>query len=204
MKTLLKTIPAFALGLCLAAGASAQGAKDKKIVFPAGLDWQTMDLVAFNFNYPGYEGKPGSREVAHSIWGEIIDKFPTRSDGKKWSAFVILSAFENISKRFYFSSLDAASTVYPLCEDPPNHNSKDTPIYSQCPMRVVIQDKASGQSTHQDFPRYCIMTTNDKDQPKTRNYAQVAVHPATNTAYFRVVQYGKPAPECDRAIKLPR
>ena len=70
-------------------------------------------------------------------------------------------------------------------------------------MRVVIQSLSGGQTTQQDFPRYCNITSNDQFQPKSRNYEQVAFDAKNRMAYVRVVQYGKPAPECNRAIKLP-
>lgn len=191
-----------ALGLVVATSASAQG---KKVVFPKHLKWQTMDLVSFNFNFPGYESTPAQRELAKSVWGETMASLPQNGPrGGPWPVFIIQTVIDAGAYRYVFSSLRTAGAVYPMCEDPPNSSAIETPIYAICSMRVVIQNKASGRTTQQDFPRYCTMTTNDSDQPKSRNYAQVALDAATNTAYFRVVQYGKPAPECNRAIKLPR
>ena len=185
------------LALALVAASTAATAKA-----PDGLAWQTLDLIGFNFNFPGYQSTPEQRQLAVSIWGGTISGLPNLN-GKKPAAFVIQKSVETKGKRYVFSSLDAANAVYPLCEDPPNDSSPSTPIYVKCPMRLIIIDKVTGKSEQQDFKAYCHISSNDSDQPKSRNYAQVAVSPQNNMAYYRVVMYGKPAPECDRTIHLP-
>lgn len=189
-----------AAGAMLATAVTAQSQVVKQ--FPANLQWETMSLVGFNFDYPGYEGTPAERKLAWLIWGPTIDAFPRRDDGKKWAAFVILNAFENNSHRYVFSSMGAASVVYPQCEDAINSKNPNTPIYTYCDLRVAVQNKATGKAVYQDYPRFCHIASNDKDQPKSRNYEQVAISQDGKTAYFRVVQYGKPAPECNRSITL--
>ena len=195
-----KTVSVLALGLSLAVSAQAHG---KKVEFPRGLQWQTMDLLAFDYSYSGYEGTPDSRKLAAAIWGPTLKSFPARDGDKKYPAFVNITTFESGGNRYIFTILSAASLAYPQCEDPPNSSAINTPIYAVCPMRVVIQSLTGGQTTQQDFPRYCNITSNDQFQPKSRNYEQVAFDAKTKMAYVRVVQYGKPAPECNRAIKLP-
>lgn len=172
--------------------------------FPGGLSWKTMGLVGFNYNYPGYEGTPAERELAWAIWGPTIEAFPenTYAKDKKWSASVILAGFENDVERYVFSSMDAASVVYPGCEDAINSKDPNTPIYTNCPLRITMQNKRTGQAIQRDVLPFCHLATNDADQPKSRNYVQVAVSSDTKLVYFRVVQYGKPAPECNRAIRL--
>lgn len=195
-----KTVSILALGLAMAVGAQAQG---KKVELPKGLQWQTMDLLAFDYSYSGYEGTPKSRKLAAAIWGPTLKSFPARDSDKKYPAFVNITTFEVGGNRYIFTILSAASLAYPQCEDPPNSSAINTPIYAICPMRVVIQSLSGGQATQQDFPRYCNITSNEEDQPKSRNYEQVAFDAKNKMAYVRVVQYGKPAPECNRAIKLP-
>lgn len=178
-------------------------ASGSRVKFPAGLQWQTLDLIGFNYNPPGFEGTPAERKEAEAIWGKTMDGFPVdKSDGKKWPVFIIQKTIDTPTRRYVFSSLDAAPTVYPLCGFAINSSNPDTPIYVPCPMRVVIQDKGTGATAQQDFPDYCVIATNNPDQPKSRNYAQVALDGKTNTAYYRIVQYGKPVPECNRAIRL--
>ena len=194
------SVLALALSLAMAVSAQAQG---NKVEFPKGLQWQTMDLLAFDFNFPGYEGTPESRKLAAAIWAPTLEGLPPHESGGKYPAFVNIAAFESGGNRYIFSILSAASLVYPQCEDPPNSSAINTPIYAICPMRVVIQSLTGGQTTQQDFPRYCNITSNEEDQPKSRNFEQVAFDAKNRMAYVRVVQYGKPAPECNRAIKLP-
>lgn len=202
MKTMKATL-VLALGLAVTAGAWAQ-AVGGKVVFPKNLKWQTLDLLAFNYRSEGYEGTPDQRKLAEAIWGKTMESLQGRGPvNGHWPAFIIQTTVDAGAYRYVFSSMSAAGAAYPVCEDPPNSSAINTPIYAVCPMRVVIQNKADGKSTQQDFPNYCVITTNHKDQPKSRNYAQIAFDAQSRTAYYRVVQYGKPAPECNRAIKLP-
>lgn len=200
---LITRMAALALSLgALTSGYAQTATPDKGSRFPAGLKWQTMDLVGFNFNYPGYEGTPAQRGLAQTVWKDVMDTMPLMS-GKKAPVFIITTTFETPAYRYILSNLRAAGAIYPVCEDPPNSSDPATPIYAMCPMRVVIQSKADGKATQQDFPGYCNLTTNDEDQPKSRNYVEVAMDANAKNAYVRVVQYGKPAPECNRVIRLP-
>ena len=197
-----------ALGAVAVAGAqlaNAQSPAPQKVSFPAGLKWQMMPLVTFSF--PGYhEGTPAQRQLARSVWGQDIDGLPlndVRRDGSRFPAFVLLSPmFETPQFRYVFTGMSAAGAVYEHCEDPPNSAGAETPMYSICPMRVVIEDKASGKRTQQDFPRYCHLFVDDPDQPAAKNHTAVAFDAKTATAYFRVIQYGKHVPACDRGIRL--
>lgn len=192
----------FVIGM---AGFMATSAMAQNVVkqFPSGLKWETMDLIGFNYNYPGFEGTPNERKIADAIWGSTIAGFPIRDGGQRWSAAIIQVTLENNAQRFIFTSLDSASVVYPECEDAINSKDPNTPIYTICPIRIIKQDKKTGQSTQAKYSGFCHIASNDGDQPKSRNYAQVAVSPDGKTGYYRVVQYGKPAPECNRAFKLP-
>ena len=198
MKTCLL---ACALGLALLPAAQAQ---QEKVRFPAGLKWQTMPLVTFD--YPGYhEGTPAQRKLAKAIWAKEIESMPVNTllkDGGKYSSFILLSAFEDSRHKYFFSILSAAADAYEKCEDPPNGSSPDTPMYSKCPMRVVIEDKATGQMQIQDFQDYCHLYVDDPDAPASKNHTEIAIDDKTRMAYFRVIQYGRLAPECNRAIRL--
>lgn len=185
----------------IATAAVAQEVVDK---FPANLNWQTMSLLAFNYDYPGYEGTQGERELSWAIWGPTIEAYPEfDSDDNEWPSFIILKGFEDSARRYIFTSMSAASAAYPRCADAINSSNPDTPIYTMCPMRLIVEDKATGKSDQSEYDNFCHIASNSKDQPISKNYEQVAVDSSTKTAYFRVVQYGKPAPECNRAIKLP-
>ena len=176
---------------------------------PANLNWQTMSLLAFNFDHPGYEGTQGERDVAWSIWGSTIEAYPdgahkgTKPNGNKWPSFIIIKGFESGNTRYIFSSLRAASVAYNDCEDGINGGNEHTPIYTKCPMRLTVENTKTLQSSETTYSDFCNMSINYKDQPKEKNYEQVAVDSETKTAYFRVVQYGKLRPECNRAIRLP-
>lgn len=193
--------------LLIAAGsiASAVVAQDFVDQFPDNLNWQTMSLLAFNVRYSGYEGTQGERDIAWAIWGSTIEAYPTkfRSEGNKWPSFILLKGFEDGTHRYIFTSMSAAAHAYASCTDAINSKNPDTPIYTKCPMRVVVESKRTGASNTTDYDDFCHISVNSREQPKTRNYEQVAVDSKTKIAYFRVIQYGKLAPECNRAVKLP-
>ncbi len=197
---------AAAITVAMASGmpAYAQPAASNKVTFPAGLKWEMMPMVSFGYR-PKQYGTPKQRELAQQIWGDEINSLPLNkvlNDGSRYPGFVLLSAFENSAQRYYFTSFRAGGSIYEKCEDPPNSSAADTPMYSICPMKVVIEDKSSGQRSQQEFANYCHLYIDDADMPASKNHTEVAVDSRTNTAYFRVIQYGKHAPECDRAIRL--
>ncbi len=169
---------------------------------PANLEWKTLDLMAFGIDYAGFNQAPvAQKKIAKSIWDGTYNRLPKQA-GQPPAAFVIQATVETPDRVYVFSSMSAASAIYPVCEDAANSAAPQTPIYTICPLRVVIQNKITGAETKQDFPRYCVIYSNDPDNPKSKNYAQVAVDQKNKTAYYRVVMYGKPAPECNRSIKL--
>lgn len=189
------------LALCMAAGVQAQSQAPGKVKFPAGLKWQAMGWVTFDSPRPS--GTEQQRQMAKAVWSKEIDAIPLNDflkNGKKYPSQVLISEFENNGLRYIFTSFAAGHAFYPACEDPPNSGAADTPTYSICPMRVVIEEKDTGRKKHQDFLNYCHLHFDDPDAPASKNHTEFAV--ASNTAYFRVIQYGKHVPECDRAIRL--
>lgn len=202
MKKLLHATAALALAAGLGTAAHAQQAVKS---FPPGLDWQTMALVGFNYNNaPQYQGRKGDRDTAWAIWGKTIQALPIDKyhGDNKWPTSVLSKGFESDDDFFIFTSMATASVAYPACSDAINSKDINTPIYVFCPMRLSIKNRATGKIVERDYPNFCHIASNSKDQPISRNYEQVAVDNRTHTAYFRVVQYGKPAPACNRAIKL--
>ncbi len=199
MQILKKSI-VLAAGAMLGTAAMAQAQVVKQ--FPANLQWETMDLLALNLDAPEFAGPKAQHELARSIWTSTIDNFPQGGPMGKWPAFILLKAFESQSHRYIFSAMSAAAAAYPKCEDAINSKDTATPIYTLCPMRFVLQDKSSQKSVQQEFPGFCTIFANSTNNPKSKNYQQVAISQDGKTAYFRVVQYGKPAPECNRAIRL--
>lgn len=187
-----------------AAGVAAQ--QDRAgIAFPSGLNWQTMEFASFNFR-PKQYGSQAVRAQADAIWHKTIASFPEntlRSARGFYPAFVLIKSYTDAGYRYTFTILSAAHAAYPLCEDPPNSSDPRTPIYDVCPLRVVIENTASGRQAVQDFPRYCSLQGMDEDTPASENHTEMAFDKETRRAYFRIVQYGRPVPSCDRAVQLP-
>lgn len=175
-----------------------------KVTFPAELNWEAMPVVTFDFS-PWVSGTPAERKLAAKIWRKELDAIPTaefQGRVKKYPAFILLGASEDGAHRYIFSGLSAASVAYPLCEDPPNGGDEHTSTWANCPMRVVIQNKETGVEHQEQFPDYCLQYSYGSDRPFAENHTEFAFDNKTKTAYFRVLQYGKHVPACDRAIRL--
>ena len=70
-------------------------------------------------------------------------------------------------------------------------------------MRVVVQNAATGAvMTQEQFPDYCLMFSDYEATPEAENHTEIAFDKQSKTAYFRVMQYGKYVPSCNRAIRL--
>jgi len=202
------TALACAAALAMASTSSVQaqqsGVTAGKVTFPAGLQWQMMPVVSFNF--PVKSGTPAERRLAEQVWKKELADLPSREFHDRVSqypAFILVGAVEDQARRYIFSGLSAAYVAYPECENPPNGGDEHTPTWSTCPMRVVVQDKATGAKLMQeDFPDYCLLSSHGPDDPPSENRTELAFDHTTKTAYFRVLQYGKHVKSCDRAIRF--
>ncbi|GKS92625.1 hypothetical protein [Acidovorax sp. SUPP2539] len=193
-----------ATAVCIAAGVA--GAQERgNIKFPPELKWKLMPLVTFN--YPEYhDGTPEQKKLLEPIWKENIESTPlnfNRNDGSRLGSFILYQTHEDRENKYIFTMFNAAKSK---CEDPPNgpfvQKGYVPPMYSICPMRVIVEEKSTGRRKQKDFPNYCHLFIDDKNTPLAQNHTEFAFDDKTGSAYFRVVQYGKPAPECDRALHL--
>ena len=98
-----------AMGMAAAIAPTPSSAKA-----PEGLHWETLDLMAFAFDAPGYEATPAAKDLARSIWGKTMDSFPPFAPNRKWPVFVIQKVVETPAKRYLFSSMNAAASAYLL------------------------------------------------------------------------------------------
>lgn len=200
-------VSAFAAAIAFMPAAQAQGpskaaqALHSAMRFPAGLQWQKMAGVSFDFP-PRTYGTPEERQLAAKIWEQTLAA-PGFTDTKgRFPAFILLSAFDDGAYRYIFTSMSAAPLDFKTCEPPPNGGDASTPIYSTCPMRVVVENRTTGAKTSQDFANYCNLFPADDGSTPGKSETEIAFDKASKTAYFRVIQYSKPRPECNRAIKL--
>ncbi|GKS87006.1 hypothetical protein AVMA1855_22660 [Acidovorax sp. SUPP1855] len=193
--------------LCIVAGAAgAAGAQERgNIKFPAELKWKLMPLVTFN-SRQYISGNPEEKRLLEPIWKENIDSTPlnlVRNDGSRLGSFILYQTHENKENRYIFTMFSAFESK---CEPPPNgpfaQKGYVPPMYSICPMRVIVEDKSTGRRKQKDFPNYCHLSIDDENTPLAQNHTEFAFDDKTGSAYFRVIQYGKRVPECDRALHL--
>lgn len=219
MKTLLDTLRRASVGALLGAStlavaivftpaAQAQApsktaqALHSAVRFPAGLHWEVMGRVSFGYKPKAY-GTPAERGLAKQLWQKELSAPGFNNPAQTFPAFILLSGFRDGANRYYFTALSAAASAYPACEPPPNGGDASTPTYDTCPMRVIVENTSTKERTQQDFPKYCIQFGYDEpDSPVAQNHTEIALDSKTRTAYFRVFQYGKPVPQCNRAINL--
>lgn len=194
-----------ALILCITAGTTTAQPQKGNLAFPAGLKWEQMAITSFNFRVKTY-GTIEQRRLAESIWQKRIDATPPSIAHKgegRMPSFILTSVHEDKELRYVFSSFSAAESG---CEQAPNgpfvNQGSAPPMYSKCPMRVIVEEKSSGRRKLKDFADYCHLFVDDSDAPASENHTEFAFDDRTGSAYFRVIQYGKHAPECDRALHL--
>jgi hypothetical protein len=122
---------------------------------------------------------------------------------KKWSqnpgngplvpAFTLSQTFSNTTPPISVSLLD---TLYD-CEAPGNGVQAD--LFARCTMRVSI---GNAVKTVEDVCfLYAEPTAPGQGPDPAKNYTTVMLD-ATHTLHLRVVQYGKPVPQCNLDLKL--
>ena len=207
-------LTALTLGLALLPAAQAQQA----VKFPAGLKWEVMKFGAFA---PGgmmkESASPAEKKLALELWKSELNamppnKFFDRSKGE-YPADFLISTYENDKYKFVFSIMYTLHMDYPACSDPlngpfpPGFDFNNAQMQHVCPMRMVRMDKASRQTKQWTLKDYCAVHSDyseehaeRKNHPVEENHTEIAIH--GDTAYFRVIQFGRQATRCDRAVQL--
>lgn len=216
--TRLKTaLTALALGMALLPAAQAQQ-KAAGVQFPAGLKWEMMRYGAFA---PGGMMKnsatPAEKSAATKLWKKELDSIPPnkffdRSKGE-YPADFLISTYDSDKYKFVFSIMYTLHMDYPACSDPRNgpfpegFDFDSAQMYHVCPMRVVRLDKTNNQVTDWIVNDFCVVHSDyseehaeRKNHPLAENHTEIAIH--GDVAYFRVIQYGKWVPACNRSIRL--
>lgn len=139
------------------------------------------------------------RKFMQVVWAKEIDASPSDSVGK-FPSFVLVGSAKHVGDLYVFSIYSRA--LYAKCEPPPNGRSA-TQMYSVCPLRINRIDDA-GKSVSQEFPGFCKLNLDFPDTPRVKNHTEYAVDSRTQIAYFRVIQYGKLVPQCNRSVLLSR
>ena len=157
--------------------------------------WKTMEQVSFNFKSPvSVDSGAKARKLASDVWGNTIKR--------GYPSFVLISNIETKDRIYTFTSLSAGLAYYPLCEDATN-GVEAMNSFTKCPMRVIVEDKATKKVRYEDFADFChLYVFGDADQPRNKNYAQVVID--GEYAKFRLVENGKQIDSCDRSLKLPK
>ena len=182
-----------------AQASTIQATSTDQVKFPAGLKWEQMREVEVN-DMPG-PGDVGAKKpdvaVSHSIWMDEIKRSFKEAPGFRVSILLGQAASKD-GTLLTFSLINMMD--FERCEPP--LNGKDVvDMYSKCLARVHVNRKP--QAVVKEFVGFCnLHITNSKDNPLSKNHTQFAFDARTNTAYFRVMQFGKIVPACYRAIAL--
>lgn len=177
----------------------------RRVIFPDGLQWKMMPQVTFNFT-AAPTGTPEQKSVVENIWGKELSQEPD-NDLKgvgKYPSFVLLSTVDADGFKYVFTSYNSLNST---CIAPPNGPFGDpkykAPMYSTCDLRIVRIDPRTNQRVVRSVPEFChLYIDSPPDHFLSNNHTEIAFDSKTKTAYFRVIQYGKRAPECDRRITV--
>lgn len=191
-------IRTMAVALAILSAGAVPMAHAQEVKPPSGLTWTMMKEVVFNSTNFSSTGSETDRKMAQQIWGKEIARDAAGDSNGPYPSFVLISTVPYGDEQLFFSIYSSA--LQSTCESPPNGRDQ-TQLYSKCPMRVV-KVVPPGKSATQDFPDYCMLFGDSKDNPRVKNHVEFALDNRQGTTYFRTVQYGKIAPECDRAINI--
>ncbi|MBR5950631.1 MAG: hypothetical protein IKZ87_04280 [Actinomycetaceae bacterium] len=200
-KCTLKTILS-SFALCIIMSQPAQAQQKDKVVFPKGLKWQTMHFAAFDASPGVYKEtvSDAEKKLAAQIWKKEIDENPEKNiDGTKLSSEVLIYQFSDDNSSHTFTILNIP---FQNGCTPPGDDWRPDALYSLCPMRLVVEDKNNQKVSTRNFPKQCIMHMDDKDTPLRENHTEIAWDSPNSTVYFRIFQYGKHIPACDKVIHI--
>lgn len=185
-------------GTTQAQGAPAlRATSTDQVKFPAGLRWEPMREVRF-LEKPklNHNGISSDEAAAIAVWSDELTRFFAKTPN--YIASVLLGQARSASNKLLtFSVLNIMD--FERCEPP--MNGKDVmDMYSKCLARVHVDQKPV--ATMKEFSGFCYLNVDDSANPLAKNHTEFAFDQGANTAYMRVIQFGKEVPACRRAIKL--
>jgi hypothetical protein len=199
MKTLnfRKYLRLFALFTLCAGMATGAIAQNKVVQFPVGLKWESMHYTSFNFQPDEGTLDPKIKAAVYILWKSKLDAMKIDSEKQKQEphpAFVLTSS--PYRGNFIFSMIFSAIEN---CV-PPGNGSGMVDMYALCSMSIFQANAAPVMV--KEISNMCFLHSNDSDNPAAKNHTEFSFHEASRTAYFRVIQYGKEVPVCNRTVRL--
>lgn len=194
----LAAIALLGFGITLPALAQIRVTSSDKVIFPAGLKWERMREVEYRYTpKPAKNFKDKADDVtARMIWADEIEKSEAVMPQRNMFVLLAKTTARN-GVPVIFSLLDMLD--YERCE--PSTNGKDmVDMYSKCLARVAIGKPSKPHLV--EFNGFCYLNLDFPETPIEKNNTQFAFDANTATAYFRVIQYGKSVPACNRMIKI--
>lgn len=181
-----------------AQGAPIQATSSDQVRFPAGLKWEPMrEVKVLDMPKSGEVSKNPDVAVAHSLWMDEIKR--SFKQAPNFSVSILLGQGRSANGTLLtFSQLNMMD--FERCE--PAMNGKDVvDMFTKCLARVHVNQKP--QPVVKEFVGFCYLNIdNSQDNPLSKNHTEFAFEPRTNTAYFRVIQFGRDVPTCHRSVKL--
>jgi hypothetical protein len=180
----------------VAPAGAATSAKPR--AFPARLKWVRMSEATLNFNpkYPRPAEKREDVDAAKRIWNGGYEGYLKKNPDS--GVFFLVGRIDGPSYKVTASVIDFPFHYVDDCERPSN-GFKAVDQYSRCRARVELEGQ--GRVVSQEFKDFCYLNIdNDSENPLAKNHTEVAADEKTGTVYFRVIQYGKPVPACNRSV----
>lgn len=180
--------------------AAPKAVAGKPAAFPPGLKWKKLEEVSLNFQ-PKYARPVENKEsvaIAKQMWAGAYEPYMKQNPD---SAMFFLVGQATGEKYKVTTSL----INYPLyyteeCEMPAN-GSNVVDMYSKC--KVAIQLEGDGKAISAKFDGFCFLDLPPESKSRREvNQTEFAVDDRTGTVYYRVIQYGRAVPACNRFIKF--
>jgi hypothetical protein len=185
---------AAAVALTLAFGVNAQNAQP-----PAGLKWQMMREIVFNSKIFASTGTPEDRALLEKIWAkELAGTEKSPLDGSLLPSFSLVGTIEHAGDKFLITMYNRAGSD---CIQPGNGRGM-VDMYATCSLRLIWWPNGKPPVEKVLPINYCMLTGDDKYNPRAQNHNEYAFDERTGVIYLRLIQHGRIVPQCNRGIRV--
>lgn len=189
---------ALAVPLALPMDASAQmrTMRTTPASFPTGLTWHPLKEVTFNaVRVPAaQQATPVETKKARAelepYWRDQIALAAQR----KFPVSILYGGTPELT----FSVANSLAFV-DWCDQPGNGRGMQDQ-YALCPAKVILHARSGPMVAN--FERFCHLYLDDSANPLADNHTEFAFDLQRATLYTRVIQYGRPVPACNRAVRF--
>lgn len=193
------------MGLAFPAIAQVRVTSSDKVIFPPGLKWERMRTVIVdpsltNSPTPLVPVRPEDMAAVKRIWSDEVASAAAKGQSADFDSQISTTTYKGTPIAF---SLITLPLDFERCEAALNGKNV-VDVYSRCLARVAIGPMRNPHVV--EFSGFCyadsVFATPEELQFREKTQNQFAFDEKSGTAYFRLLQHGKPVPACNRMIKI--